>query len=173
MKISKIGILFIALLFFAPNFANAGCFTRNDINFEITKSPNIKCLEIKVHKTCLGSIELVIVNECGSAYVYKKGSGEKIKITGNYTDPDIPDDFVNWKREFYPENDSSKKILMNVKNVKLNPAITAFLEAPVFFIFIIIALIFTLAGVANIIKYSFLKKTPKDPAQSERPIDML
>ena len=158
MKISKIGILFIAFLFLFPDHADAGCFTRSDIDFEISKSPDIKCLETNIEKTCLGSVELVIANTCGSAYIYERGGGEKIRITGNYTDPDIPDDFVNWKREFYSENDPDERILMNVRNVRVNPAIAAFLDAPIFFILVILSMIFTFAGVANIFRF-YLRKS--------------
>ena len=52
MKITKIRILLVVAVFLIPSFTNAGCFTRDDIKFEITKSPNVKCLDVKINKTC-------------------------------------------------------------------------------------------------------------------------
>ena len=166
MKIMKIKILLIVAVFLIPSFTNAGCFTRDDIKFEIIKSPNIECLEVKINKTCLGGIELEIENNCGNVVIYEDDNGKQTKITKSFVDSDIPDDFVNWTRELYSEENPNDKVLISVQNKKVNSLIAVFLEAPVFFILTIIALIFTLAGVANIIKTSRQNRKRKKIAKN-------
>ena len=164
MKITKIRILLIVVVFLIPSFTNAGCFTRDDIKFEITKSPNVKCLDVKINKTCLGEIELKIINNCGNVVIYEDGNGKQIKITKTFVDPDIPDGFINWTRELYLEESPNNKVLIRVENKKVDE-ITLFLkndlDGILGIVLGIIALIFTLAGVVNIIKTSFRKKENK------------
>lgn len=165
MKITKIGVLLIVAVFLIPNFTNAGCFTRDDIKFKVTKSPNVKCLDVEVNKTCLGGIELEITNNCGSVVIYKDGNGKQTKITKSFIDPDIPDGFVNWTREFYLEENPNDKVLISVKNIKVDQIIPSFSDGMkdiLSVILAIIGLIFTLAGVVNIIKTSFRKKGKKE-----------
>ena len=164
MKITKIKILFIAIVFFIPSFVNAGCFTRNDIKFKIEENPNLQCLETRINKTCLGEIELEITNNCSEEFIYKDKHGIKVGIGKTFVDSNIPDDYGRWERELYYEKNDNK-ITVSIQNLKVNPAVAAFLEAPFFFGLVIIALVFTLAGVANIIKTSLRKKAPKDPKQ--------
>lgn len=160
MKITKIKILFIAIVFFIPSFVNAGCFSKKDIKFELTKSPNVKCLEVEVKDKCQGH-ELEITNYCDTALIYKKRSGEEIRITQFYSDPDIPMDFIIWTREIRSEKNPDNRVLIRVENKKVDE-ITLFLKDGIFgIIFGIIALIFTLAGVINIIKTSLRKKEKK------------
>ena len=160
MKITKVKILFIVAMFLIPSFTNAGCFIRNDIKFEITKSPNVKCLDVKINKTCLGGIELEIENNCSEEFVYKDKNGIKIGAGKTFVDPNIPDDYGRWERDLYYEKNNDK-ITINIQNLKVNAIIAIFLDAPFFFVLIIIALIFTLAGVANIIKTSLRNKKQK------------
>ena len=164
MKITKIGILLVALVFLIPNFTNAGCFTRDDIKFKVTKSPNVECLDIKINKTCLGEIELKITNNCGNVVIYEDGNGKQIKITKSFVDPDIPDGFVNWTRELYLEENPNDKVLVSVKNKKVNqiiPSLSSDMKDIFAVILAIIGLIFALAGVANIIKTSLRNRKRK------------
>lgn len=164
MKIKKIEILLIVAVFLIPNFTNAGCFTRDDIKFRVTKSPNVKCLDVKINKTCLGEIELKITNNCGNVVIYEDGNGKQTKITKSFIDPDIPYGFVNWTREFYLEKDPNDKVLISVENIKVDqiiPSLSDDMEDVLSVVLAIIALIFTLAGVVNIIKTSFRKKRKK------------
>lgn len=164
MKITKIGIFLVALVFLIPNFTNAGCFTRDDIKFKVTKSPNVECLDIKINKTCLGEIELKITNNCGNVVIYEDGNGKQTKITKSFVDPDIPDGFVNWTRELYLEGNSNDKVLVSVKNKEVSqiiPSLSDDMEDVLSVVLAVIALIFTLAGVVNIIKTSQQKKERK------------
>ena len=165
MKITKIRILLIVAVFFVPSFTNAGCFTRNDIKFKITKSPNVKCLDVSIYKTCLGGIELEIENNCSEEFIYKDKNGIKIRTGKTFVDPNIPDDYGYWERELYNEKNDDK-ITISVQNLKVNSVVAVFLEAPFFFVLIIVALIFTLAGVANIIKTSLRNRKRKKIAKN-------
>lgn len=168
MKITKIRILFIAVVFLVPNFANAGCFARDDIKFEITKSPNVECLEIEVADRCTRH-ELEITNHCDTAFIYDNGNRQQVRIAEFYSDPDIPMDYINWTRELYSEKNPNEKVLISVKNVKVDPSFFSgdVIRAIFSIAFGVIALVFTLAGVANIIKTSFRKKRKKEKKNSK------
>lgn len=159
MKHYKI-FLSLTLLFLAvPYFAMTGCFSRTDIKFKIVETPNLKCLETNITKTCLGGIELEIKNNCDKVFIYKDKNGRQIGIGKTISDPDIPQDYVSWKRELYYGNND--KVTISVENLKVGVVIASFVKNASFFILVLIALLAVSAGIANIVKFN-LKKNKKN-----------